>query len=219
MDQIFLPRPPPRTEAQRAHHRSCATIDPTATPGAAAPGTPSSWPARRRRSSTARLAACSRDVFRTHALPVRPRGRPHHRRAAAGPCEEPAVRQRADQPALCGVRRRGRPGRSQRRCAGGRGRTPGPAAGRGAPGTAPRAAPPRDWPRQDLYVTFRKEHPARRRGQHAGHPAQAARDGAQGHQERAAATSTPPSTASSRCMPTTCTAMARRPCPSATSRR
>jgi polysaccharide deacetylase family protein (PEP-CTERM system associated) len=27
-------------------------------------------------------------------------------------------------------------------------------------------------------------HPARRRGQHAGHPAQAARDGAQGHQER-----------------------------------
>ena len=63
-------------------------------------------------------------------------------------------------------------------------------------------------------------HPARRRSQHAGHPAQAARDGAQGHQERAcAARSTPASIASSRSTPTTCTATARRRCPSAISRR
>jgi hypothetical protein len=41
-----------------------------------------------------------------------------------------------------------------------------------------------DWPTQDLYVTFRKPDRAGGGGQHAGHPAQAARDGAQGHQER-----------------------------------
>ena len=43
-----------------------------------------------------------------------------------------------------------------------------------------------DWPRQDLYVTFRKEIAGRRRGEHAGDPAQAARDGAQGDQARPA---------------------------------
>ena len=43
-----------------------------------------------------------------------------------------------------------------------------------------------DWPAKDLYVTFRKSDRPRRGREHAGHSAQAARDGAQGHQGGAA---------------------------------
>ena len=79
----------------------------------------------------------------------------------------------------------------------------------------------RDGPRAGLAAPGPLRHlpqgdPARGRGQHAGHSAQAARDGAQGHQERAArARSTTMSTGSSRCMPTTCIGTARRRCRSA----
>ena len=81
--------------------------------------------------------------------------------------------------------------------------------------TAKSCAP--DWPRQDLYVTFRKDLAAGRRSQPRSHSAQAAGDGAQGHEARPAQrdrTTIP--IASSPCMPTTCIATARRPCRSAT---
>jgi hypothetical protein len=42
-----------------------------------------------------------------------------------------------------------------------RGATAGPQPGRGPPRIAQRAARHADWPTQDLYVTFRKENPAR----------------------------------------------------------
>ena len=62
--------------------------------------------------------------------------------------------------------------------------------------------------------------PARSRGEHARHSAQAAGHGAQGHQARArAARSTRQRTASSRSTPTTCTGTARRRCRNAISMR
>ena len=76
-----------------------------------------------------------------------------------------------------------------------------------------------DWVSKDLYVTFRKTDRSRRGAQPAGDPAQAARDGAQGHQggiekrDRRRRRSV-----SLRSTPITCIGTARRRCRSATLR-
>ena len=135
-----------------------------------------------------RLAArASREVFRhtTHFLYAEADGRIDGR-AAAGACQEPAVRQRA-------------------------GRLPFAVYG-GVAADDAEAAPALEAEAQALarrlgvdHLELRnvaarasgladagslrhlpQGHPARRGSQHAGHPAQAARDGAQGHQERPA---------------------------------
>jgi hypothetical protein len=102
--------------------------------------------------------------------------------------------------------------------AGGRGRAHRTATRRAAPGTAPARTRHADWPRQDLYVTFRKPILPDEEANMLAIPRKQRAMVRKGIKNGLVASSTPTWSASSRCMPTTCTATARRPCPSATSR-
>jgi hypothetical protein len=172
---------------------------------------------RRPPSSTAPAGSvCCRSVFRhgTHFLKCRTR-RAHRRRAAAGACQVACCSAAAlaslpfavyggvvadDEEAAAALEAR----------SAGDWRSQFGVQHLEFRNLAPRHA---DWPAPGPVRHLPQGHPARRGSQHAGHPAQAARHGAQGHQERPdERRSTTASTASSRSMPTTCTATARRPC-------
>ena len=170
-----------------------------------------------------RLAAGDRGSLPpSHAFPLRGAGGAHRGRAAAGARQEPAVRRRAGVASRSPsteawpptTARRQRPSKHEAQALA----RSDSASITSSCATSRRGIP--DWPTQDLYVTFRKEILAGCRGQHAGDSAQAAGDGAQGHQERIAQRDRRGArTASSRSMPTTCTGTARRRCRSDISRR
>jgi hypothetical protein len=69
-----------------------------------------------------------------------------------------------------------------------------------------------EWPRQEVYVTFRKEILADEEANMLAIPASSGRWCARASRTASSARSTATSTASSRCTPTTCCATARRPC-------